>query len=141
MLRGLPASGKSTYARQRQAKRINRDELRFMLDEGRYSVRNEIWIRRAEEWLARGLLAEFDVVIDDTNLKPEDLQRWKQVAAECDADFLLVDCMFGTTLEECIARDSQRARPIGEERIRQMWETYQNTRGREQAEARAQWES
>ena len=46
MTKGLPASGKSTWAKQYLddnpgTKRVNKDDLRAMLDNGKWSKRNE----------------------------------------------------------------------------------------------------
>ena len=52
MLKGLPASGKTTRAKQMVelgVKRVNRDELRLMVDSGVYNKDNERLIRKIAE--------------------------------------------------------------------------------------------
>ena len=44
ILKGLPASGKSTYAKELVSKgwkRVNKDDLRSMIDGGKWSKKNE----------------------------------------------------------------------------------------------------
>lgn len=70
--RGLPASGKSTWAKQwvlEHRVRINQDDIRLML--GKYWVpkREPLVQHIQEEALIEALLKGYDIVIDNTNLK------------------------------------------------------------------------
>jgi len=124
VLRGLPASGKTTCARElltkRRAVRVNRDLLREMLHFDRYSSKTEWRVIEIEEMIAGYFLRQgFDVVVDDTNLKKRDVKRWRKVATEASADFDVRP--METSVEECIRRDAERAeRTVGTERIREM---------------------
>ena len=57
ILRGLPASGKSTYAKSlvkanpNNYKRINRDDMREMLDGYHFSKSNEKFVKKLRDWL------------------------------------------------------------------------------------------
>ena len=57
VMRGLPGSGKSTYAKKLLAenpnawKRINRDELRAMFDGGHFSNGNEKFVKQVRDLL------------------------------------------------------------------------------------------
>ena len=57
MMRGLPGSGKSTYAKSLLAetpnayKRINRDELRAMFDNSHWSKGNEKYVKQVRDLL------------------------------------------------------------------------------------------
>ena len=74
ILRGLPASGKSTWAKEKVGKsncaikRINKDNLRAMLDSSKYSKGNESYILQLRDHI---LLTALDlgksVIVDDTN--------------------------------------------------------------------------
>ena len=72
--RGLPASGKSTWAKQwvledpEHRVRINQDDIRLML--GKYWVpkREPLVQHIQEEALIEALLKGYDIVIDNTNL-------------------------------------------------------------------------
>ena len=70
--RGLPGSGKTTWARQRGgAVRVNRDDLRRMLHGGAIgSGWAEVQVNVAQRALIEALLrAGLDVISDDTNLR------------------------------------------------------------------------
>ncbi len=82
ILKGLPASGKSTWAKQRLAaepgayKRINKDELRAMLDDSHWSKGNERFVLRLRDHLIVAALEDGKhVIVDDTNLHPKHEQQ------------------------------------------------------------------
>jgi predicted kinase len=127
--RGLPASGKSTAARQLldehpgQYKRINKDDLRAMLDNSHFSRGNEKFVLKVRDLLILQALEEGKhVVIDDTNIHPKHAQRIsdlvKGLATVEVVDFMHVD------VETCIARDLKRPNSVGERVIRRMWKEY-----------------
>lgn len=125
MLRGLPGSGKSTYAKELESKgwaRVNKDDIRkeFFPD---YTFKDEkevVYMEDAE------IIAELregnNVVVDDTNFAPKHQQRLEKIAKEEDADFevLLID----TPLEECIKRNRKRANNVPMEAILNMYRKY-----------------
>jgi len=87
ILRGLPASGKSTYARKLLAenpnawKRLNKDELRAMLDDSAHTPANEQFVNRVRDMLLmEALRARKNVIIDDTNLTDKPIEQITQVA-------------------------------------------------------------
>jgi len=107
MLKGLPASGKSIYAKELVAmgwKRVNKDDLRAMIDCGTWSKNNEKFILRVEQNIVREYLVDHDVVVDDTNFVHE--ESWRDIADECFADFEVK--FFDTPVMECIERDLKR---------------------------------
>ena len=122
MLRGLPGSGKTTQARgmvKLGVKRVNRDELRDMVDSGVFNAANERLIRLFATRLVREALVQgYDVVIDNTNLRPNDELEWRTLAFNLGAFFVIVE--METSLEECIRRDALRENPVGEKAIRSM---------------------
>lgn len=131
MTRGLPGSGKSTWARAKQAefalgevKRVNKDDLRTMLDGGKWSADNEKFVVRMRDCIVIAALAEGrHVIVDDTNLALQHESRLRQLAREGGAEFALVDFTH-VPLEECIARDRTRVACVGERVIREMWQEY-----------------
>lgn len=132
-LKGLPGSGKSTWAKEFCAKwpefkRVNKDDLRAMLDNGKYTKANEQFVLKIRESLIlEAVLSGFNVIVDDTNLDPKHLARIKDIAAEltkyCHPTKVEVK-FFDTPLEECIARDQRRANPVGRKVIEDMYERY-----------------
>ena len=81
--RGLPASGKSTWAKQwvledpEHRVRINQDDIRLML--GKYWVpsREKLVQHIQEEALIEALLKGYDIVIDNTNLNKKVLDNYR----------------------------------------------------------------
>ncbi len=131
ILRGIPASGKSTYAKQLVAekpgsyKRINRDSLREMFDESHFSKGNEKFIKRVRDMLIiEALNAGKHVIVDDTNLSSKNETRIKQLADEYRKDtgheVMVKVKTFEISLEEAIKRDAQRAKSVGAAVIRKM---------------------
>ncbi len=84
MLRGLPASGKSTIAKEMVAGggnfvRVNRDLLREMLHCSRWSGRNEDTTVQVEKTIAgNALVTGHNVVVDDCNLNPKNKDMWSE---------------------------------------------------------------
>lgn len=125
MMKGLPASGKSTYAKtlvEQGYKRVNKDELRLMIDGGKWTRNNEKLIRTVEKALVSAFLASGNnVVVDDTNFAYE--AEWKSVAAEFGAEFEVK--FFDTPVMECVDRDSVRGdKSVGAKVIMGMYSTY-----------------
>ena len=131
LMRGLPGSGKSTYAKQLVAetpnayKRINRDDLRAMFDNGHWSPSNEKFVKKVRDILIIKALEEGKhVIVDDTNLSSTNETRVRQLVQEFNKnhnDTVQVEVKeMETSLQECIARDAKRSKPVGAKRIREM---------------------
>lgn len=123
MLQGLPASGKSTVAKElcssKKTARVNRDLLREMLHFGEYSGANEGAVVEAEKAIAETLLLDgVTVIVDDCNLNPANETMWRNVASGVGVDFEIKEV--DTDIEECIKRDKWRANSVGESVIRGM---------------------
>jgi predicted kinase len=127
--RGLPASGKTTFARklQPQVVRVNRDDLRIMLHGRRlFTQWAEGQITRVQRASVEALLrAHADVIVDDTNLRAKTVREWAEMAARFHATFEVHD-FTDVPLEECIRRDAERTGDdhVGEEAIRRMHQRY-----------------
>lgn len=124
---GLPASGKSTYAKElvmtnKNWARVNRDDLRLMVFNG-FNRKKEKTIVKSEMELAELYLSKgLNVVVDDTNLNPKVRESWKTFCDEHGAKFEVK--VFDTSLRECIRRDVLRQNSVGEDVIRQMWNQF-----------------
>jgi predicted kinase len=123
---GIPASGKSTWARAEAQHSgvacVSRDDFRQMLY-GQYaelSPEQEQTVTTAQEATVKELLRSGrSVIVHDTNLSPW-AKRWPKLAQSCGAQFEAR--RFPIDIEEAIQRDEARAaqgeRAVGEAVIR-----------------------
>jgi len=126
LTRGVPASGKTTWAKQ-YAKdynfvRVNRDELRKEL-----SVRhgqNEPLVTKIQHSRVKELLRnDISVIVDDTNLTARFVKEWLKLAAEQNAFASFMD--FEIDYETAVARDSGRFDDsVGEEVIKSFFDRF-----------------
>lgn len=124
MTKGLPASGKTTWAKQQKLKRINKDDLRAMLDNGEWSKKNENMILEARNVIIRACLRYgYSVIVDDTNLAPKHEKEIRSIAESCGASFEVKD-FTDVPLEECLRRDKKRPNYVGETVIMDMYNRY-----------------
>jgi len=126
--KGLPASGKTTWARavidkNRDTVRVNKDDLRsMMLPE--WSAEMESVIEAARDGIVSASLSSGrSVVCDDTNLHPVHEERLREIAEQHGATFEVVD-FTDVPIEECIRRDRLRDDGVGEDVIRRHYDTY-----------------
>lgn len=131
ILRGLPASGKSTFAKQLVKenpglyKRINRDDLREMFDTYHFSRDNEKFVKRVRDVLIREALRDGKhVIVDDTNLSSKNVNRITQLADEHrkkTGEPVEVEVKeFEVSLAEALERDAKREKRVGDRVIRKM---------------------
>jgi len=120
MMKGLPASGKSTVAKELGIPRVNRDLLREMLNYGEYSPKNEKIVVALEKKIVSFLFASGKphVVVDDCNINPKNEVMWREVAKENMVEFVIKEV--DTDVETCILRDSQRDKSVGADVINHM---------------------
>lgn len=128
ILQGLPASGKSTWAKQQidenkgMYKRVNKDDLRLMLDNGNWSQDNEKFILKIrDEIILKSLENGKHIIVDDTNLAPKHIEHIKQLIkglAEIEVKFFEID------IDEAIKRDLKRTISVGEKVIQDMYDRY-----------------
>jgi len=130
MLKGLPASGKSTWAKEQidqypgRFKRVNKDDLRAMLDNSRWSKANEKFVLKVRDFIVSEALNEgYSVIVDDTNLHPRHEQRLREIAKEKGARFEVKEFL-DVPIEECIKRDLTRPNSVGSAVIKQMAHRY-----------------
>ena len=127
--RGLPASGKSTWAKKQDAVRINKDDLRDMLDGGKWSRnREKLVLDTRDSILIKALRQGRNVIIDDTNFHPKHINRISEVVeAQAQIDGVEYEWEikdFDIKLHEAIKRDVKRERSVGEDVIRSMWNQF-----------------
>jgi len=130
-LRGLPGSGKSTWARQfvEQNKdwvRVNRDDLRNM--------RGLYWLPKQEDYITSleihaiqsALDHSLNVIVDATNLNDGSVAKLKSAALKIVPTVKFETRDFNLSPEECIRRDLKRPNSVGAEVIWGMYEKYIN---------------
>ena len=131
---GLPASGKSTWAKKfileqntdygGRYKRVNKDDLRAMVDCGKWSKSNEKFILLTRDFLVRSAIKQGNsIIVDDTNLDPSHERDLKAIADELGADFEIKDFR-DVSLAICLERDSKRVDSVGEKVIMGMYDRY-----------------
>lgn len=129
--RGLPASGKTTWALEQlaaveagQLARLNRDALRLQLhNQALHTPLSEHQVTLVQHaGIEVLLLAGVSVIVDDTNLRARHLRRLAEIAWRVGAEFVVRD--FDVPLEECLRRDRARSHPVGEAVIRGMHDRY-----------------
>jgi predicted kinase len=124
-LRGLPASGKSTFARKKCEEdsnivRVNKDDIRAMMG-GRFTKgKEDIVLRTRDNLILAATLLDKSVIVDDTNYHPKHLERIQEISNGLEVE--IID--FDTPVDECIKRDQKRDRPVGKAIIMDMYRKY-----------------
>ncbi|WP_245935255.1 AAA family ATPase [Acidipropionibacterium virtanenii] len=125
MMRGLPGSGKSTWAAARVAADphgtavVSRDHYRMMLHATEFPVDGimEEEITELEADAVVRLLAQgHTVIVDDTNLPHRRVREWLGLAEGSGAQWRVED-LTGVPLETCLERNRARERRVPEEII------------------------
>lgn len=130
MTKGLPASGKTTWAKELlkkepgKWKRVNKDDLRAMLDNGQWSKANEKFIVSSRDTLIHIALNDgYSVIVDDTNLYPSHELDLKKLAEDHAVAFEIKN-FSDVSLSECLRRDKVRANSVGDKVIMRMYNQY-----------------
>jgi predicted kinase len=126
LTKGLPASGKTTWAKDYVANRndtanLCKDDLRLQLPTTKKREKQVIQVRDilTEHYLSIGL----SVIWSDTNLNPTHERRAQELAAKHGAIVKIQDFTH-VPMEECIQRDLKRLNSVGQQVIRQMYYDY-----------------
>lgn len=129
ILRGLPASGKSTYAKQLIADnpgkyaRVNKDDLREMMHNGRWSKHNERLILLVRDMvIVQALNMGQHVIVDDTNLHHKHIDQISELAKKFDAEVEIKD--FEISVEAAVKRDLKRVKSVGRDVIEGMYKQF-----------------
>lgn len=123
-LRWLPASWKSTWALDYVRKhpwtvRVNKDDLRAMMNDSKFSKENEEFVVRAQDSIILSAMRQWlDIIVDNTHISnPSHLEKIIQLVTDQNDDdyspkYELIEKDFKTSVSECIERDKQRANPV-----------------------------
>lgn len=142
ILKGLPASGKSTFAKSLLANR-KENWIRLNKDDARLQYFNSDWNKKREEFvlemrdvaLSFAMMRGYNIVIDDTNFSDKHENKIRK-EVEFFNNSVMTTSMeplpkyevevkyFDVDVEECIKRDLKRPVSVGEKVIRQMYDQY-----------------
>ena len=126
IIKGIPASGKSTIAAKLGLLRCNRDEIReslfdnfswktYKLSKESESKVTEIWDEKFNQIVERGL----SFTIDDMNVNP----RYENalITRLIQSYYTPVVIFMDTPVSVCLDRDSERINPVGHKAIRRIY--------------------
>jgi predicted kinase len=129
ILQGLPASGKSQFAKELLLAnpgrwvRTNKDLLREMAHASHWSPANEKFILQLRNTtISMALVAGKHVIIDDTNFGKNIQQIQELVQGE--AQVQVNDSFLKVPVEECIRRDLLRPKSVGKDVIMKMYNQF-----------------
>lgn len=127
LLQGLPASGKTTWAKEKvildqgDTVRVNKDDLREMMFASKWSKDRERQVLNVRDFIVeQSLKEEKNVIIDDTNFSNKHEQRMYEIASGWD-DVEIEVVKFDTPLVECLERNKKRNNAVPE---RIIWDMY-----------------
>ncbi len=133
LTKGLPGSGKTTWAKSvinqqpGAYKRVNKDDLRAMLDDGHWGKRSEGFVLQVRNTIIQhALVNDLHVIVDDTNFNPiheDDIRRLVHKINQDDqkSHWVEIKDFSDVPVETCIERDLKRPNSVGERVIRRMY--------------------
>ena len=129
LTKGLPASGKTTWAKEYIQKypetaNLCKDDLRLQLGSTNKREKRVIKVRDllTEHYFELG----YSVIWSDTNLNPVHVRRAAELAKQHQAELVIQD-FTDVSLAECIRRDLVRPHSVGQQAIEQMYYDYLHT--------------
>lgn len=128
LTKGLPGSGKSTWAKDYIAKntgwkRVNKDDLRAMIDNGAYSKDNENFVLTVRDNIILSAVKQgYNIIVDDTNLVEKHINHIKELVIGL-ATVEIKD-FTDVPLKTCIAQDLKRYASVGEAIIKRMYKDH-----------------
>ena len=109
-------------------KRVNRDDIRLLLDGQKFNPKNEKFVSKIEDAIiVEALKAGKNVVVDATNLHPKTIPRIKKTIADAGITVLYETKHFDIPVEEAVKRDVGRV-GVGHEVIWEFANKYLDTR-------------
>lgn len=129
LTKGLPGSGKSTWARQLLRKkkgawvRVSAGELRAMCF-GEGMKGGEVFLEGVRDRIIlQALKDDRHVIVDDCHLSDDPLQQITKLVGDL-ATVEVEDRFLKVSVEDCIKQDLQRPNSVGEKTIRRMYRDY-----------------
>lgn len=131
VLQGLPASGKSTYAKQLLAEypagyalRINNDDLATSMFGSSFGggAESSKLLRKLRTNLIRIAFKNGYqlVILDNTNLVPREVRALEKLSKICGVEFERNTKFLSVPLAECLERNALRENPVPEKVILEM---------------------
>lgn len=128
ILIGVPASGKSTWAKEFVRNnpdwtRVNRDDFRMMLkNSGTCEPKVEAMINELEYGaIDHSLHKKMNVIVDNTNLRAKYINSIvKRFKYKADIDFRIFDI----SLDKAMERNSKREKPVNDVDMKRMYDEY-----------------
>lgn len=126
--KGLPASGKSTWAKEYCYRnpdfiRINKDDIRDLLGNPAFDSKFEDAVLDIQRRMGIAILnTGKSIIVDDTNFAPKHETYWGIISATMHVPMDVIN--FDAPVEECIERDSKRDKSVGKAVILDMYEKY-----------------
>lgn len=114
LTKGIPGSGKSTWARKMITqsdswKRVNKDDLREMVDGSVWSEPNEKVILNIRDHIVMEFIRKGkNVIIDDTNFEDKHFDRMCTIARSFNKHIMVSEKYFPVDLETAIKRNELR---------------------------------
>jgi predicted kinase len=129
-LKGAPASGKSTYAKKLvddnpgKYKISNKDQLRTMIDNGKWSKANEKFVLDVRDFIiGQALRQGYSAIVDDTNLAPAHEVHFRSLAKLYKVNFIVKD-FTDVSMSVCLERNSKRQNWVPPNVIEKMYSDY-----------------
>ncbi len=130
ILIGIPASGKSTWAKDYVRRnpdwvRVNRDDFRLMLKDAQLCENKieDMITALVKDTIGKALSKRLNVLVDNTNLKQKYITDIAETFKyQADIDYRVFDI----SLEKAIERDNAREAKVGEGVIRSMHQSYKS---------------
>lgn len=125
ILRGVPASGKTTYAQsllQHRWVRVCRDEIRFTMFGKYWGVDESVVSDVENSMIESALRAGQNVVLDATNLSRSLMRSKLSLAARYGAHVEFTD--FPVSYPVAVERDKMRTRSVGEKVVKHFFDQY-----------------
>jgi predicted kinase len=126
LTKGLPASGKTTWAKDYLQKHPNTvnlctDDLRLQL--ATTNKREKLVLQSRDRLTEHYLENGYSVIWSDTNLNPIHAKRAQSLAEQYQAELVIQD-FTQVSLTDCIQRDLRRSNSVGQQVITKMYYDY-----------------
>lgn len=142
MAKGLPASGKSTWAKEfvngkKDWVRVNNDDLQMMMFGAAFAKDRGDFLDKARRHLVDFFMNQhMNIVIDNTNLHPKQEQYYREIVALWNMQYhstatpqyvFHIKDFTDVSVNECLKRNRERAHPIPDKVIYDMYNSYLKT--------------